>query len=253
MTVRSAPLRRWLALLPLAGAVGFAVWWSATPTAGAQELPPAPEVSAPPEGVVLTPYGPLAETDREFLVRVRLAGLWEVPAGQMAAEKGTTEQIREIGEWIRDEHLELDEAVRDAAAKLGVELPNEPSAEHQLLLDEMAAAEGEQFDRLFIQYLREAHGVIYPIIAYVRAGTQNELMREFAEVGEEFVGNHLNYLESSGLVDWNHIKPAPEPLGTQSRFLAAEPAGVHPIAIYVLLGAAAVGGGIQMIRTLRPQ
>lgn len=252
MTVRHTASRRWLALLPLVGAGLLAFWWSTT-AAAAQELPPAPEVSAPPAGVVLTKYGPLAETDREFLVRVRLAGLWEVPAGQMAAEKGSTEQIREIGEWIRDEHIELDEACRQTAAELGVELPNEPSAEHQLLLNDMAAAEGEEFDRRFIQYLREAHGIIYPIIAYVRAGTQNDLMREFAEVGEEYVGNHLTYLESSGLVDWNHIKPAPEPLGTQSRFLGAEPAGVHPIAIYVLLGAAAVGGGVQMIRTLRPQ
>lgn len=253
MTVRPSSLRRWLALLPLAGAVGLASWWLAAPAAGAQELPPAPKVSPPPEGVVLTEYGPLAKTDREFLIRVRQAGLWEVPAGQMAAEKGSTEQIREIGARIRDEHLELDEAVRNTAAQLGVQLPDEPTAEHQLLLDQMAAAEGEEFDRLFIQYLREAHGVIYPIIAYIRAGTQNELMRDFAEVGEEYVSNHLNYLESSGLVDWSHIKPAPEPLGTQSRFLAAEPAGVHPIAIYILLGAAAVGGGVQMIRTLRPQ
>ncbi len=252
MTVRPASSRRWLALLPIVGAVALAAWWSAT-AAAAQELPPAPEVTAPPKGVLLTEYGPLAETDREFLVRVRLAGLWEVPAGQMAAEKGSTEQIRQIGEWIRDEHIELDEACRETAAALGVQLPNEPSAEHQLLLNEMAAAEGEEFDRLFIQYLREAHGIIYPIIAYVRAGTQNDLMREFAEVGEGYVRNHLTYLESSGLVDWNHIKPAPEPLGTQSRFLAAEPAGVHPVVIYGLLAVAAVSGGVQMIRTLRPQ
>lgn len=245
-------LLRWPArLLAVMGATLLVVWCPTT--AAAQDLPPAAEVTPGPEDVVFTSYGPLGPGDRELLARVRYAGLWEVPAGQMAMEKGTTEQIREIGEFIRDEHIELDESVRDTAAKLGVELPNEPHASHQLLLNDMAGAEGEEFDFLFIQHLREAHGEIYPIIAYARAGTQNELMRDFADTGEQFVNRHLAYLESSELVDWNHIKPPPEPLGTQSRFLAAEPGGVHPVLIWVALLAAAIGGGVQMVRTIRPR
>jgi predicted outer membrane protein len=232
-------------LLAIAGVAATLAWLPA----GAAIAGPA--VAAADDIVVETEYGPLSPADRDLLVRVRLAGLWEVPAGQLAADKGTTEDIREVGTFIYQEHIELDAEVRAAAAELAVPLPDEPIAEHQLYLDRMAEADGEEFDRLFIQYLREAHGLVYPLIAHVRAGTHNDLIREFSETSETFVGRHMDYLEGSGLVDWVHIAPPPEPLGTQSRFLASNPAGVHPVAIWIILLAAAIAGGVTTMRAIR--
>lgn len=40
---------------------------------------------------VSTRFGPLSALDREFITKVRLAGLWELPAGQQAEERGTTQ------------------------------------------------------------------------------------------------------------------------------------------------------------------
>lgn len=214
---------------------------------------PTPPASAQDDHVVDTEWGPLTESDRDLLVRVKYAGLWEIPAGEMAAEKGADPRVREVGAFIRDEHIELDEATEEVAAKLGVELPDEVYANNQVALDRMEAAEGGEFDLEFVQRLREAHGQIYPLIAYVRSGTHNDLIRDFANTGEEFVGRHMDYLESTGLVDWVHIPPPPGPAGAPTRFLAAEPAGVNPILVWGLLAAAAIGGGITLVRTIRPR
>lgn len=205
------------------------------------------------ENVVDTEWGPLTDSDRELLRQVKFAGLWEIPAGEMAAERGAAPRVREIGGFLRDEHIELDEATDEIAAKLGVSLPDKAFAQHQVFLDRMTAKEGEAFDLEFVQRLREAHGAIYPVIAYTRSGTQNDLVREFADVGEEFVGRHMEYLESTGLVDWVHIPPAPGPAGAPSRFLTTEPGGVNPVLIWVLLGAAAIAGAITVVRTVRPR
>jgi predicted outer membrane protein len=213
-------------------------------------LPPAFAQDGP---VVETEWGPLTEADRELIVRVRFAGLWEIPAGQMAVDKGVDERVREIGAFIRDEHVELDAATVEVAGQLGVELPDEPFAENQLYLDRMNAAEGEEFDLEFVQRLREAHGQIYPLIAYARTGTQNSLVRQFADTGEDFVNRHMEYLESTGLVDWVHIPPPPGPAGAPTRFLSIEPAGVNPVFIWLILGAAAIAGAITIVRTVRPR
>jgi predicted outer membrane protein len=205
------------------------------------------------EQVVPTEHGPLGPGDRDLLVRVRYAGLWEVPAGQLAVERGGDERVREIGGFIAEEHVELDQRVVEVAAELGVALPERPMAQHQVFLDRLGAASGQQFDLEFVQLLREAHGEVYPLIAYARAGTQNELVREFAETAEEFIGRHLAYLESTGLVDWFHIPPPPGPAGAPSRFLGTEPAGVSPVLIWLLLGAAAVTGAVTVVRTVRPR
>lgn len=205
------------------------------------------------EGVVDTEWGPLGPADRDLLVRVRYAGLWEIPAGRMAAERGTAQRVREIGADIAAEHTELDERVREVAAQLGVALPDAPLPQHQNFLDRIDGKFGKDFDREFVQLLREAHGQVYPIIAYARAGTQNDLVREFAKTSEKFIAGHLDYLESTGQVDWTHIPPPPEPAGAPSRFLGTQPGGVHPALVWVLLGAAAVTGVITVIRTVRPR
>src|SRR5215475_11302917 len=57
---------------------------------------------------VTTPYGPLSAQDRDFVTKVRLAGLWELPAGQLALRKGTTPAVREAGQHLIDGHTSLD-------------------------------------------------------------------------------------------------------------------------------------------------
>lgn len=234
-------------------AAGLGLLVAALLAAPAHAQAPAPALAQDDDGYVETPYGPLGPGDRDLLVRVRYAGLWEIPAGQMAAEKGSTEQIREVGTFIAEEHAELDQEVLAVAAELDVALPTEPHPDNQVFLNRMAEREGEEFDAEFVQRLREAHGEVYALIAFVRAGTQNDLIRDFTKTAEEFVGRHMDYLESTGLVNWLHIPPPPEPHGTKSRFLAMSPAGVHPLLIWLILGVAAVAGAITVVRTVRPR
>lgn len=212
---------------------------------------------APPSrqdgGYVDTEYGPLGSGDKDLLVRVMYAGLWEIPASQMAVEKGADERVREIGGFIAEEHTALNEEAQRVAAELQVALPTEPHPDNQLFLDRMAAREGAEFDAEYVQRLREAHGEVYSLIAYARAGTQNDLIREFATTSEEFVARHMEYLESTGLVQWFRIPPPPEPAGSKSRFLSISPAGVNPIFIWIILGIAATAGTITVVRTIRPR
>lgn len=205
------------------------------------------------DGYVDTEYGPLGAGDKDLLVRVMYAGLWEIPASQMAIEKGGDERVREIGGFIAEEHAQLNEEAEAVAAELQVALPTEPHPDNQVFLDRMADREGAEFDVEYVQRLREAHGEVYSLIAYARAGTQNDLIREFAVTSEEFVSRHMDYLESTGLVQWFKIPPPPEPAGTKTRFLSVSPAGVNPLFIWLLLGIAATAGAITVVRAIRPR
>ncbi|MFB9894398.1 hypothetical protein ACFFOQ_31705, partial [Planobispora takensis] len=64
--------------------------------------------------------GPLSAADRDLLVKVRLAGLWEIPVGRQAAERAARSKTRQnLGEIARM-HVDLDADVRRVAAKLRV-------------------------------------------------------------------------------------------------------------------------------------
>jgi predicted outer membrane protein len=149
-----------------------------------------------------TQWGPLGPADRDLIVKVRLAGLWEGPISQQAQQMATSEDVRQVGVNLAREHADLDEQVRSAADKLGVILPSGPNAQQIAWMDEISSQTGSDYDRVYIQRVREAHAQILPVIAEVRSTTQNSMVRDFAETGAEFVTRHQQYLESTGLVDF---------------------------------------------------
>ncbi|MEU3981095.1 DUF4142 domain-containing protein [Streptomyces sp. NPDC026672] len=168
---------------------------------------------------VPTQYGPLSEQDRDFVTRVRLAGLWELPAGELAERKGTTEAVRTAGQHLVDGHTALDAHVRLVAGRLGLPLPDEPNDEQKRWLATLEAARGEDFDRRFANILRLAHGRVLTVVAQVRAGTQNALVRDLADDADSTVLDHIKVLEATGYVDFARL----------ARDLASTPSPAAPV------------------------
>ncbi|MGW3943520.1 DUF4142 domain-containing protein [Streptomyces phaeochromogenes] len=152
-----------------------------------------------------TRYGPLSALDREFVTKVRLAGLWELPAGQQAEERGTTQAVRTAGEHLVEGHTFLDERVRDVASQLGLQLPNQPNEQQQAWLGTLSAARGEEYDVQFANILRKAHGKVFGLVAQVRASTRNSLVRGLADDANTTVLDHITVLEATGLVDFDAL------------------------------------------------
>ncbi|WP_432170361.1 DUF4142 domain-containing protein [Streptomyces sp. 1222.5] len=167
---------------------------------------------------VTTPFGPLSEQDRDFITKVRLAGLWELPAGELAEREGTSPAVRTAGAHLVDGHSSLDAHVRTVATQLGVPLPNEPNEQQRQWLATLGAARGQDFDRRFAGILRLAHGRVFSLVAQVRAGTQNSLVRDLADDANATVLDHIKILEATGYVDFAAL----------SRDLAASATPVPP-------------------------
>ena len=143
----------------------------------------------------------LNAADMALLNGVRQAGLWEIPAGQMAAQKGST------GKGPPGRHHD-----RRSARATGSNWSSKrrtssarPSRRHRPVqqqgwLTEMQNAKSIQFDQTFVTRLRAAHGKIFPVIGAVRASTRNPVVRQLADQANIFVMNHMKMLESTGLV-----------------------------------------------------
>lgn len=143
----------------------------------------------------------------------------------MAAEKGVSPRVREIGAEIARQHGVLDQLVVNAANKLGTTLPTDPTTEQKGWLTEMQEANGNQFDQIFVTRLRVAHGKIFPVIGAVRASTRDATVRKLADEANKFVNDHMAMLESTGLVRWQQMPPAALPPAQSDSLIAAAKAG----------------------------
>jgi putative membrane protein len=186
--------------------------------------------------------GAITAADRDFVIKVRLAGLWEIPASNMAVDKSDDPRVVNIGKSIGEQHVVLDQLDRTVAKKLGIDLPNQPNSDQQFWLSEMKTATTPgAFDQIYIDRLRAAHGKIFPAIATIRASTRNDSVRQLAQQANQFVMTHMTLLESSGIVDYGSLPTAPAP--------AAANAGPVPVDGQMIRAASSNAGGIPGVNT----
>ncbi|MGW1881331.1 DUF4142 domain-containing protein [Streptomyces sp. NPDC001970] len=176
-------------------------------------------------GSVPTRWGPLSAADRDFIVRVRLAGLWELPAGQQAVGRAPSRAVAVAGEHLVSGHTYLDARVREVASRLSMELPNQPTQEQRAWLQHLTEARGREYEIEFANILRRAHGKVFEIVARIRHTTRNTLVRALADDANTTVLDHIKVLEATGLVDFDAL--------AEEAAEASEPAG---------RGAAGTGG-----------
>jgi putative membrane protein len=200
------------------------------PVGSAVALDGAAHRQADVEGTQITPSGPLAPAGRDMLVKVRLAGLWEGPSGRMGIDKSTNPKVKDAGTHLVDGHAELDRTVLELAARFNVRLPTEPNADQKSWMAELRAAPAgsAEFDQVFANRLRAAHGGVFKFLAQIRSSTRNTEIRAFAERCMEVVLDHIQVIEATGLVDFTDTEAIPLPALAAAAAVRNVPAQVQP-------------------------
>ncbi|MFR9796797.1 DUF4142 domain-containing protein [Streptomyces sp. MS06] len=152
-----------------------------------------------------TPYGPLTEADRNFVVKVRSAGLWEGRLGMDAMQRGDSKAMKEAGEHLVVGHAMLDDSCRRIALELHITLPNQPTPQQQQFVATVESKKGKEFDSTAANIMRVTHGQIFPGIAKIRATTQNSLVRQLADQANEIVLDHIASMEKTGTVNFDQV------------------------------------------------
>lgn len=169
-----------------------------------------------------TASGPLGPADRDLIIRVRQAGLWEIPAGRWTTARASSQRVKEVGKILAADHTKLDAATRELASRLGVGLPDVPNPDQQSWLAQLATETGPAFDEDFANLLRAAHGKVFAVAANVRAGTRNSEVREFATTAVNVVQKHMMLLESTSKVHFDDLPEPPSPSPAPPAFGAVD-------------------------------
>lgn len=208
--------------------------------------------------IAQTQWGPLTEGDRDFVVRVRAAGLWEYPLGQIGLQKGASKGVLEASKHLVDGHAALDASCRKIAPMLNITLPNVASPQQEGFVTQLKAESGKAFDTDFANILRMTHGSIFNSIAKIRSTTKNSLVRALADQANDTVLDHMTVMEKTGLVDFDqtifqqttppklpsdNLTPPPPPAGQPEVVLTPPPnATSTPLNLSGLTGDGGSGG-----------
>ena len=144
-----------------------------------------------------TANGPLSSADKHFMSNAAEGGLAEVELGRMAAEKGSSQAVRDFGQRMVDDHSKANDQLKDVAGRLGVSLPDHVSAADEAEKAKLKAYSGEHFDRAYISLmLRDHRNDIAQFRRESRIG-ENREVRSFASNTLPTLEQHLRLAQEA--------------------------------------------------------
>ena len=101
--------------------------------------------------------GALAKQDQKFIQTAAQGGLMEVRLGEVASQKASAAEVKELGAMMVKDHSKANDELKDLAGKKGVTLPAELDSKHQGTVDRLSKLSGEEFDKAYVNEMITAH------------------------------------------------------------------------------------------------
>lgn len=108
-------------------------------------------------GVAQAQSETISDQDKTFLKGQQETNIAEVQLGKVAIERATTQTVRDLAQMLIAEHQKVMELNRALSTKLGLPVPEQPSAEQQAMGEKIKAQTGAAFDAAYVAAQVEGH------------------------------------------------------------------------------------------------
>ncbi|MBL0420523.1 DUF4142 domain-containing protein [Ramlibacter sp. AW1] len=119
--------------------------------AGAGTATPRPSTPARDAQAGKSEKKDLARGDRKFIEEAAGHGMFEVQAGQLAAQKASNPSVKSFGETLVKDHTAANQELQQIASKLQVEVKPELPRSMRNKLENLQKKNGAEFDQEFIK------------------------------------------------------------------------------------------------------
>ncbi|MEV6610691.1 MULTISPECIES: DUF4142 domain-containing protein [unclassified Kutzneria] len=143
----------------------------------------------------------VSQSDQDVLTMVMQSAMWEIQAGGMARDQASSATVRTAAAALVADDTTLNQQAAQLAGKVGVQLPGQPDGDQQGWLSQLHDEAGATFDHDYVNLARQGNGKLFTAVAAARAGTKNDLIKQFAQSAVDTVMKHMTVLEDTRLVD----------------------------------------------------
>jgi putative membrane protein len=95
--------------------------------------------------------------ERKFITDAAMGGMHEVEAGQLAARKATSAEVKSFAQRMVTDHGKANEGLKRVAAAKGVLLPTGLDRKHRNELERLEKLSGANFDREYMKHMVDDH------------------------------------------------------------------------------------------------
>lgn len=129
--------------------------------------------------------------DSKFAMEAAQGGMMEVELGQLAAQKASSQAVKDFGKRMVADHGKANQQLLQIAADKGMSLPKILPADMQKESQKLAAASGAEFDRMYMSHMLKDHEKDVKAFEMQEKNGADPALRLFAEQTLPTLRQHL--------------------------------------------------------------
>lgn len=133
----------------------------------------------------------LAVQDMHFLLHAAPEGAAEVAMGELAVENAESDEVKAFAQRMIDDHSQANQKLMELAEQKGIEVPQEPGAAAQQMMEHLQELSGEQFDQAYMQEQVLDHKTAVSLFEMESQQGQDEDLKSFAAETLPILQEHL--------------------------------------------------------------
>jgi len=133
--------------------------------------------------------------DKMFVKKALQGGMAEVQLGQLAVEKGSSDDVKQFGQKMVDDHTKLGDQMKQVAEQMNVTPPTSLSGKDKATIAKLKALSGDSFDKAYIKDMIKDHKKDESEFKHEAESASNPALKDVATQGAQVIGEHLQMIE----------------------------------------------------------
>jgi putative membrane protein len=134
----------------------------------------------------------VAQKDIDFAKKAAGDGMAEVKLGELAQQQAESDQVKQFGQRMVDDHGKANEKLKAIAEQKGIDLPQKMPDEAQQTYDQLQKKSGQEFDQAYMDKMVEDHHKAIDLFQQEAKGGQDPELQSFAEQTLPTLQQHLD-------------------------------------------------------------
>jgi len=148
----------------------------------------------------------VSSSDRKFMDKAAQGGMAEVKLGELATQKAQSDQVKQFGQRMVDDHSKADQQLKQLASTKDVTLPTTLDKSTQKEYDKLSKLSGADFDREYMKHMVSDHKKDISEFKSESNKAKDADLKQFASSTLPTLQEHLTLAQSAEQVAKNEGK-----------------------------------------------
>src|SRR6185312_13304943 len=136
-----------------------------------------------------------SKADQHFLTEAMQGDMAEVQMGKLAQQKGQSEDVKQFGQMLEQDHSQHLQQAEQEAQQLGINAPQQVNAKQKATYERMSRLTGAQFDKQFTKHEVQDHKK--DIAEYQKQAKSKGPLAQFAQATVPVLQKHLQTAQAA--------------------------------------------------------